>query len=161
MKKSNWTDVAELVGIAAIVASLVFVGLQMRQSQEIAIAEQYQARAVIAIENWARRSENEFTVRSIGSRELSSHGRPPHMSEDASLEEIGSEFLDGIITFLTYDNLHFQYESGFLTDEAWDSHTRGMKANLRDPRLQHYLYEHKHVFRKSYWEWCDRLVRDP
>ena len=41
MNKSNWRDIAELVGIAAIVASLIFVGMQMRQSQVIAIAETY------------------------------------------------------------------------------------------------------------------------
>jgi hypothetical protein len=39
MKKADWKDIAELVGIAAIVASLVFVGLQMRQEQTIAITE--------------------------------------------------------------------------------------------------------------------------
>jgi hypothetical protein len=39
----SWRNVAELVGIAAIVASLVFVGLQMRQDQEIAIVETYGA----------------------------------------------------------------------------------------------------------------------
>jgi hypothetical protein len=36
-KKFN--EIAELVGIAAIVASLIFVGLEMRQSQKIALAE--------------------------------------------------------------------------------------------------------------------------
>ena len=36
----NWKTVAEFVGITAIVASLVFVGLQMRQAQRIAFAEQ-------------------------------------------------------------------------------------------------------------------------
>ena len=39
MRKADWKSIAELIGIAAIVASLLFVGLQMRQSQEIAIAE--------------------------------------------------------------------------------------------------------------------------
>ena len=39
MKKTDWKDIAELVGIAAIVASLVFVGLQMRQDQAIARAD--------------------------------------------------------------------------------------------------------------------------
>ena len=42
LKATNWKDIAELVGIAAIVASLIFVGLQMKQSQEIAVAETYQ-----------------------------------------------------------------------------------------------------------------------
>lgn len=39
MKNTNWKDSAELVGIAAIVASLVFVGLQMRQDRIHARAE--------------------------------------------------------------------------------------------------------------------------
>ena len=38
MKSKDWKDTAELVGIAAIVASLMFVGLQLRQEQDIAIA---------------------------------------------------------------------------------------------------------------------------
>lgn len=41
MKKTsmNWKEVAEILGIGAIVASLVFVGLQLRQSEQIARAE--------------------------------------------------------------------------------------------------------------------------
>ena len=37
MKSTNWKEIAELEGIAAIVVSLIFVGLQLRQEQEIAI----------------------------------------------------------------------------------------------------------------------------
>ena len=39
MRIDNWKGVAEFIGITAIVASLIFVGLQMQQEQEIAIAE--------------------------------------------------------------------------------------------------------------------------
>lgn len=39
MKSMNWKDTAELVGMAAIVASLIFVGLQMRQTQDIALTD--------------------------------------------------------------------------------------------------------------------------
>ena len=39
MNKTNWKDIAELIGISAIVASLVFVGFQLKQSQDIAIAD--------------------------------------------------------------------------------------------------------------------------
>ncbi len=41
MKLSGWKNTLERIGIAAIVASLVFVGLQMRQEQEIAIVDTY------------------------------------------------------------------------------------------------------------------------
>lgn len=39
MKSGTVKDALEIVGIFALVASLVFVGLQMRQAQKIAIAE--------------------------------------------------------------------------------------------------------------------------
>ena len=41
MPKIGLKDTVELAGIAAIVASLVFVGLQIRQEQEIAIVDTY------------------------------------------------------------------------------------------------------------------------
>ena len=50
MKTSNWKDIAELFGVASIVASLIFVGLQLKQSQKIAIADVYQQQAALLIE---------------------------------------------------------------------------------------------------------------
>ncbi len=39
MRLKEWNEIAELVGMSAIVASLVFVGLQMRQEQRLARSE--------------------------------------------------------------------------------------------------------------------------
>lgn len=39
MKFKEWNEIVELIGIAALVASLIFVGMQLRQSQAIALAE--------------------------------------------------------------------------------------------------------------------------
>ena len=39
MTKQDWKTLAELVGVLAIVASLLFVALQMRQAQDIAYSE--------------------------------------------------------------------------------------------------------------------------
>jgi len=44
MTSDSWRATAEMIGIAAIVASLIFVGLELRQSQQIALASQYQER---------------------------------------------------------------------------------------------------------------------
>ena len=50
MKNTDWKSIAELIGIAAIVASLIFVGMQMRQEQEIAIVEALSLRVVTSAE---------------------------------------------------------------------------------------------------------------
>jgi hypothetical protein len=39
MKSTNWKATAELVGITAIVVSLVFVGVQLRLDREVAVVE--------------------------------------------------------------------------------------------------------------------------
>ena len=39
MNRASWKEVAELIGITAIVLSLLFVGVQLRQSQQLAVEE--------------------------------------------------------------------------------------------------------------------------
>jgi hypothetical protein len=39
MKDANWKSIAELIGIAAIVASLFFLGFQLKLSHETAVSE--------------------------------------------------------------------------------------------------------------------------
>jgi len=50
MRKVGIKDAVEVIGIAAIVASLVFVGLQIRQEQEIAIVDTYGSVSEMTIE---------------------------------------------------------------------------------------------------------------
>jgi len=39
MNRSNWKGIGELIGIAAIVGSLIFVGFQLQQSEQIGISD--------------------------------------------------------------------------------------------------------------------------
>jgi hypothetical protein len=41
MKAGNWKGIVEVIGIGAIVASLIFVGLQLQQEQKIAIVDTF------------------------------------------------------------------------------------------------------------------------
>ena len=71
MKSRDWKDGAELIGIAAIVASLIFVGLQMKQAQEIANAERRMMRNANQIEvNNAISEHAEIWVRGLSDQEL-------------------------------------------------------------------------------------------
>jgi hypothetical protein len=48
--KTNRRELAELIGIAAIVASLIFVGLQIRQEQNVAVSQIYQTTMAAQVE---------------------------------------------------------------------------------------------------------------
>ena len=53
MKQHNWKDTAELIGIAAVVVSLIFVGAQIRQDKDVARATLFAEWDDTQIE-WAR-----------------------------------------------------------------------------------------------------------
>ena len=76
MKSTNWKDIAELIGITAIVASLIFVGLQMQQAREIAIADGNLANAANKIEsNTAIVQNSAIWVRGNAGEELNPEDR--------------------------------------------------------------------------------------
>jgi len=50
LRKIQWKGVAEIVGISAIVGSLIFVGLQIRQEQNVAVSQIYQTTMAAQVE---------------------------------------------------------------------------------------------------------------
>lgn len=107
MIPANWKRIAEIIGVAAIVASLIFVGLQMKQGHEIALAAQYQARAEAYMG---------FSIAGIEANWII----PPLRSHVNN--EISARDISAVMWMWTYfDNNSFQYQSGFLTDEAWQA----------------------------------------
>lgn len=52
MDLAKLNDWMQVLGIFALVASLIFVGLQMKQGHEIALAGQFQERSATAVEFW-------------------------------------------------------------------------------------------------------------
>ena len=134
MKKADWKDTAELVGIAAIVASLVFVGLQMRQSQVIAIAGQYQDRteayALVMFERQALRLNSEGRARSI--RSQYAEVIPTHMFDAMTDEEIALQSVGANVNLALFDNNYFQYQSGLMAEESWQAQRRRFKSALQD-----------------------------
>ena len=72
MNNSSWKDYAEIIGITAIVASLIFVGLQMRQDQKIAQAQALvDASAVVTDLNQFIVNNKEVWIKGLDGAELS------------------------------------------------------------------------------------------
>lgn len=72
MKPILWKDVGDLVGVAAIVASLIFVGLQLKQDRNLGIADITSARTESAVVLTQLVTENrELWIRGLDGEELS------------------------------------------------------------------------------------------
>lgn len=124
--KASWKETAELIGVAAIVASLIFVGLQLKQSQAIALSAAYQARADSSLE---------FRNKVFDSPELLSalakvlNGEYEDLTRD---ENAAYQFF--FYSNLIYlENVHYQYVNGFVSDEQWQSNVLDIEDLLVYP----------------------------
>jgi hypothetical protein len=160
MDSSKLNDWIQAVGIFAVVASLIFVGMQMKQSQDIAIAAQYQERYSVAMQFWQARMQVESIMRRSGEQSIEANGLPAGIENTIDPLEFGILVADVRQVLLIFDNQHFQYESGFLTDEAWQGYRRGLKAFITRPSYQYVLGLDNATFRDSFIEFCEALIAE-
>ena len=159
MKQTNWKDIAELVGITAIVASLIFVGLQMKQSQEIALASQYHERYVTSKDFYTDRLQNDLLIENYGEVTIANYGQPDWFDREISMLEFGTRITYARVALLAFDNHHYQHSEGFLSDEAWEAQRNTLKRVLRTPIFQ-YALRAKEMYRESYLALCHQLIEE-
>jgi hypothetical protein len=165
MKTMNWKDVVEFIGITAIVASLIFVGLQMKQSQEIAVAAQYQERANTAIEYYLAHM-NEPAVSDRGRRMIEGgyYDSLPATTQELiatmTPETIALTYLRFRTSMNLQDNNYYQYESGFMTEAAWQAQlNRFRKLFSNELFVETYKME-KVEYRQSFQDLCDKILTE-
>lgn len=113
MRRERWQFVVEMAGMAAVVASLIALVLELGQTQAALVASTYQARAFASIES------NELVAESEHLAPLIARFDP---SDPNALDALTPEERLRMTTFLSAartdaDNEHYQYERGFLDDE--------------------------------------------
>jgi hypothetical protein len=136
----------QVIGIFAVVASLIFVGLQMKQSQEIALAEQYQARAEAAQAMYLSVLESGVSWESL----------------DVPMQEKSPDERNLVITlsqwsWTQYDNHYFQYKAGFLDEESWAGLSARISEIYSDCEEREYWDYMRSFFRPSFVEYVEAL----
>ncbi len=146
----------QLVGMAGIIASLIFVGLQLKQSQDIAIGAQYSERASDSQAYWHFVGEHPLLLAQLGRahrdhlRTLSSY------RDDWTDEELGLVYVMGRAYLTNWENNYYQYESGFMTDEGWSTYSNRVRAacTTNDTLARLILSNHRDVFLSGLLELC-------
>jgi hypothetical protein len=142
LKREQIKDLFELIGIVAIIASLVFVGLEVRQSHEIARADVYQQRTFM---------EMQVNMSSYTPQLLSSAletWRSGHA-------EMTSEQIRALATFWTVwvtlvENAHYQYQLGLLPEEEWQNQLELTLAQANRPCFNRWWSSSNSIWRESF-----------
>jgi hypothetical protein len=161
MNTAKLNDWLQIIGIFAVVVSLLFVGYQLKQSQDIAIAGQNQARQSVVIDYYSWQGQNDEATELHGARHRD------HLNANVSDEDRQSDRLVGLayirarMRLSIFDNNHFQFQSGFMTEESWQPYldmTRSACTDVRDEGI--IMQHHGYQFRAGFRELCMKFVNE-
>lgn len=152
MAGTSWKEIAEIVGVTAIVASLVFVGIELRQARQIAVADIYQQRTAMVIDIHAARIASEPLTESLNKLAA---------GEELTEWETSLVNTEHYLFFTYWENVHFQYVYGLMPEEQWQASRRSMKNYLRNkPGAAEYWQSIKFVMRDSYVDAVDEVISE-
>jgi len=108
-KLNNWL---QLVGMVGVIASLIFVGLQLQQTQKIAMSNAYQTRAYGSVE----KNTAVMTSPTLLSAIVKAWDGKSDELEPAEIVALAHDFYGKMDT---YENNQYQFSAGFLSEEHW------------------------------------------
>ena len=135
----------EIIGIFGVIASLVFVGLEMRQSQKIALSAAYQAR-----------SDSSMVIRMAAVESETLQSANGKLREGKEFEDLSSEELSAVIDLMAgnmiyLENMHYQYVNGFISEEHWETNRAELRQLLgRNAGWRRRQIEYCRFFRESF-----------
>jgi hypothetical protein len=111
MTKPGWRETVELIGILAIVASLIALVMELRQTQSAMLSETYQARAIDAIGELLDVADSEYLAPILTKTNLGAD-----FEAVANLSAVDHLRLYQYLRarMIDWDNEHYQYQNGFM-----------------------------------------------
>lgn len=153
MDATKLHDWLQVVGLFGVIASLIFVGLQMKQDRDIALSQAYQARSdqITAI-------MAEFgTDPAIQSAMAKFDSKRPQDITPEEREAV-SLWIGAIFNF--YENIHFQYLNGFIDEEHWEKSRTGLKNLLVDEFPRARFRNEMSSWRRSFRALAEELITE-
>ena len=119
MKKVSLDVWVQLIGLLSVVAGLAFVGFEMRQSQQIALASQQQERAALVTEIIGTFSEIDPPISMVD-----------YLNEDVDISNQDRRaILETFIyrMWMVYENDYLQYDLGLMSEDIWQAKLASMR----------------------------------
>ena len=154
MNTAKLNDWLQVVGLFGVIASLVFVGLQMKQDREIALSAATQARTETTIQNILGNASNPILATALDKIEAGE-------TESLLLSERNALQLSYQASLYNLENSHYQYTNGFISEEKWVASREALKSLLRPSYAARLVYESNPAsWRESFQQVVDELIRE-
>ena len=135
--KANQKELVEVVGIFAVVASLIFVGMQLQLDRKVALAEQYSIRAESVKADRRIILESDALMQYL-EESWALGWRPAFWDDDweiaghieegsLAVRSVIAAIVEDQLSIIGYDTVYFQYRQGLLDEELWS----GLRGSLK------------------------------
>jgi len=154
MDSGKLNDWLQVVGLFGVIASLTFVGLQMKQDRDIALSVATQSRTETTIQNILGAASNPMVASAVDKIELGkSNSLLP--SERRALR------LNGQATLFNLENVHYQYLNDYVSEERWVASRETLKGILRSGYGARATYEaNPKAWGESFQQIVDDLIAE-
>jgi hypothetical protein len=151
MGKSRINDYIQTGASVGVIVSLVFVGLEIQQSREIAVADIHQQRTAMAIQTIQGTYSTERYGEAIGKLLAG--------EEVSAVEE--TLILYVLNTWFAYwENVYFQFQLGLLQDVSWESSRRTIKNRFRRQLYQEWWEENRIFWNDAFAVEVDAILAE-
>ncbi len=142
--------IGELVGGVAVIATLIYLALQVRQSNTQAKMSVVQASRALATENIRAVSEDpavtELYLRGLAERDALS-----------ATDRIRFDMFM-IRLFRSWESQFYENRDGFMSDDMWESYGRTFERLMRQPGSASSWNSQKYQLSSSFANWVDGTV---
>jgi hypothetical protein len=149
----NWEAigaVAELLGAVGVIASLVYLALQIRQNTRSLHANTFQTVADSSIHRMMNLAQDDeladrFIRGMIDPSDLQGHVR---FQFDLLMRA----------NFKGYENYFYQHTKGMLDDESWNAQKEIIRVSVSPPGAPIWWGQNRHLFRHDFGQLVDSLL---
>ena len=149
----RWRAIAEVIGFFTLIGSVIFVGLELQQNREIALSQAYQARAESSLEIVLSISENEVLIGAFSKIDADK-------GDELSPEEIRTLRFMFLARLIHWENVHYQYQQGFVSEEHWQTQVFDIKNAISYSSFSEIYLSNKGSWRESYRRFLDGLLEE-
>lgn len=150
-KLQEYALIAEIAGGIAIVASLIFVGLQINQNHEMMRAQIRSELATSISERLWNMSQSEY--QNIYDMSVNSDSLAPEDQQRLSM------FLGAM--FRLYENFYYQYEMGLFDESEFSVEATGWQGLVNSPAGKQYFCRSAQSFSEGFRNFLLGSMRSP
>ena len=141
----------QILASVGVILSLIFVGLQIQQSREIAIADIYQQRTALLLQQLSL---------VIPPEEIHKAWRKERAGELLSPDDEFAIYIRTAARIAYWENNHFQYQIGLLAEEQWNASKNAIRIAVMGPTFLDVWEIERGQVRKSFADAIDEIVAE-